>query len=679
MSRAVDKFTTGDVASSTAPPVATLRRKCACGNRSSGSGTCAECEKKEEGATLRRAAATTSAEQFVSTAPAVVGDVLRGSGQPLDPATRSFFEPRFQRDFSGVRMYADAQAGASARAVNAAAYSVGNRIVLDSSHSDTQGSKRAGLLAHELAHVEQGPAASTSHATLRVGAANAPEESAADARAHDVMTGGGAATARAAGDANTVRRAPPQTVRSDLCEATRNGNPARIGDCSYKEPEHCATYERWISTFKLLKTFESRDTPGTSDSRFNVIGGEMADRDFDTPGDSPKPMARATRAFRPGERFIDHPTDDWVKNCLPQNLRATAYELPADCADIAMILRHVWLSAHKRTEQFGKWTLGSAAGKPEADSVHQMIVMEGTATVAGMVNPYTAPDGRLLRSYAELEPLLHPGDILVWAHFGKDDVTFQRGRTGGHTHTISSVFREDSGKIGNMTVLQGNQPIFEPQKTEIHDFLGKKPKPTFKELGDAPGRRIERQTAQQSGLVLDRLTDQNVKVGGAIVPVWVWDGNTLLVAAGPPRAAQRPKAASRAGKGPALRALTDWVAPLKAASASTFAGTFEAMLHELRATVEGGGVIPDADIAAVGAAAGTRAQKLDASAAKANAGAGVSTHLQFISAVIGEFRESRDLATSPHLDSAYDLLSNAYWTHLRKLEAAIARAAGATP
>lgn len=39
-------------------------------------------------------------------APAIVGDALQSQGQPLDPATRAFFEPRFSQDldmyFSGL-------------------------------------------------------------------------------------------------------------------------------------------------------------------------------------------------------------------------------------------------------------------------------------------------------------------------------------------------------------------------------------------------------------------------------------------------------------------------------------------------------------------------------------------------------------------------------------------------
>src|SRR3954469_21109906 len=36
--------------------------------------------------------------------------VVQAPGQPLDPATRAFMEPRFGRDFSNVRVHSDAAA-----------------------------------------------------------------------------------------------------------------------------------------------------------------------------------------------------------------------------------------------------------------------------------------------------------------------------------------------------------------------------------------------------------------------------------------------------------------------------------------------------------------------------------------------------------------------------------------
>ncbi|RME18715.1 MAG: DUF4157 domain-containing protein, partial [Candidatus Zixiibacteriota bacterium] len=82
----------------------------------------------------------------------IVHDALRPSGRPLDPSTRSFMEARFGHDFSRVRVHADGQAAAAARAVNARAYTLGQDVVFAGGQyaPDTLAGQR--LLAHELTH-----------------------------------------------------------------------------------------------------------------------------------------------------------------------------------------------------------------------------------------------------------------------------------------------------------------------------------------------------------------------------------------------------------------------------------------------------------------------------------------------------------------------------------------------
>ena len=62
-------------------------------------------------------------------APPIVHDVLSSEGRPLEASTRDFMEQRFGHDFSRVRVHDDRRAAASARAVNARAYSAGSQIV----------------------------------------------------------------------------------------------------------------------------------------------------------------------------------------------------------------------------------------------------------------------------------------------------------------------------------------------------------------------------------------------------------------------------------------------------------------------------------------------------------------------------------------------------------------------
>ena len=74
---------------------------------------------------------------------------LRGSGRPLPAADRAFFEPRFGRDFSNVRLHSGPAAGELARSVHARAFTLGDSIVLGPGESGRD------LLAHELTHVVQ--------------------------------------------------------------------------------------------------------------------------------------------------------------------------------------------------------------------------------------------------------------------------------------------------------------------------------------------------------------------------------------------------------------------------------------------------------------------------------------------------------------------------------------------
>ena len=88
-------------------------------------------------------------------APPIVHDVLRGPGQPLDAATRAFFEPRFGHDFSKVRIHTGLQAERSAQAVNSFAYTVGRDIVFAAECYAPSTYVGTRLLAHELTHVMQ--------------------------------------------------------------------------------------------------------------------------------------------------------------------------------------------------------------------------------------------------------------------------------------------------------------------------------------------------------------------------------------------------------------------------------------------------------------------------------------------------------------------------------------------
>jgi uncharacterized protein DUF4157/putative RNase toxin 16 of polymorphic toxin system len=109
---------------------------------------CAECEEEEK----LQGKETKTQPTF---APSVVHDVLSSPGEPLDTATRVFFEPRFGYDFSKVRIHADSLASESARVVSARAYTVGQDVVLGAGEPSPNTADCKKLLAHELTHVVQ--------------------------------------------------------------------------------------------------------------------------------------------------------------------------------------------------------------------------------------------------------------------------------------------------------------------------------------------------------------------------------------------------------------------------------------------------------------------------------------------------------------------------------------------
>jgi hypothetical protein len=180
-----------------------LQRKCACGSPTSSlTGECAECKSKKRvqaklaiGASndpleleadrvadqvlagpvnpavsgapphIQRFAGQATAQ--ANTAPASVDRVLASTGRPLDRALRQDMEQRFGHDFANVRVHADAAAEQSARDVSATAYTVGHDIVFGARRfaPGTQDGRR--LIAHELAHVVQQSACTSSPVAIQ--------------------------------------------------------------------------------------------------------------------------------------------------------------------------------------------------------------------------------------------------------------------------------------------------------------------------------------------------------------------------------------------------------------------------------------------------------------------------------------------------------------------------------
>ncbi|MBV9211784.1 MAG: DUF4157 domain-containing protein [Acidobacteria bacterium] len=128
------------------------RSPCACG------GGCPRCQSaKPARARLQKKSLHAHDAGQAAAAPVapVAQELLSSSGRPLDSATREFMEPRFEQDFSQVRVHADGQAALSAEAVQARAYTVGRDVVFGAGEYAPATTEGKRLIAHELAHVVQ--------------------------------------------------------------------------------------------------------------------------------------------------------------------------------------------------------------------------------------------------------------------------------------------------------------------------------------------------------------------------------------------------------------------------------------------------------------------------------------------------------------------------------------------
>ncbi|MEE9128638.1 MAG: DUF4157 domain-containing protein [Phycisphaerales bacterium] len=120
---------------------------------------CAECEEEEkeeeeEEGSIQRKPRLSGASPVKSSVESRMSS-LRGGGQPLPPAARSFFEPRFGHDFSHVRLHTGATAAGAAAAINARAFTLGRDIVFNAGEYAPHSNNGFRLLGHELTHVLQ--------------------------------------------------------------------------------------------------------------------------------------------------------------------------------------------------------------------------------------------------------------------------------------------------------------------------------------------------------------------------------------------------------------------------------------------------------------------------------------------------------------------------------------------
>jgi hypothetical protein len=156
----------------------------------------------------------------------VLGVVDRGGGEPLDSPVRSGMERALGVDLSEVRIHTDAAAAASAHAVQAHAYTVGNDVVFGTGQYEPGSPSGQRTLAHELTHVVQqrsGPVSGTPTGDgISLSDPSDSFERAAEANADRIMSGAASdalAGASGEGSSSVQREAAPENEE----EATLQG------------------------------------------------------------------------------------------------------------------------------------------------------------------------------------------------------------------------------------------------------------------------------------------------------------------------------------------------------------------------------------------------------------------------------------------------------------------------
>jgi hypothetical protein len=134
-----------------------VQRHCSCG------GTCEACRRsgeisttfnpEEEPALVQRQAQSPS--EPVSPDSHESELIPSDSGQPMNTETRAFMEPRFDADFSDVRIHTDSRAAQSADRLQADAYTSGRNIYFAAGQYAPATRRGQHLLAHELTHTIQ--------------------------------------------------------------------------------------------------------------------------------------------------------------------------------------------------------------------------------------------------------------------------------------------------------------------------------------------------------------------------------------------------------------------------------------------------------------------------------------------------------------------------------------------
>ncbi|WP_321930946.1 eCIS core domain-containing protein [Paraburkholderia guartelaensis] len=200
--RALTAVQVSDTTRATAGAGAGLERQCACGQHAVG-GECEACAQKK-GLLQHRRMAANPPDPVASR----VHRVVSSPGRPLEADVHAYMRSMLGQDFSHVRTHADAEAAASARSVEAQAYTVGRHVVFGAGQYAPHTQAGRHLLAHELTHVAQQQHADLDarRGPLRFGRAGDAFEQQAEAAAHAVAGGRRASVGPPRSGEPTLRR-----------------------------------------------------------------------------------------------------------------------------------------------------------------------------------------------------------------------------------------------------------------------------------------------------------------------------------------------------------------------------------------------------------------------------------------------------------------------------------------
>lgn len=115
---------------------------------------CAACEAEEDHHIHRKAEGQPASTPGPARA-AAAAQVLGHGGAPLSARERAYFEPRFGRNLSQVRIHTHGPAAAAAAQIQARAYTLRNDIAFAAGEFSPATLEGRRLIAHELAHVAQ--------------------------------------------------------------------------------------------------------------------------------------------------------------------------------------------------------------------------------------------------------------------------------------------------------------------------------------------------------------------------------------------------------------------------------------------------------------------------------------------------------------------------------------------